>query len=122
MSAEEYYDAMRFEQSVSEKQISIYSEKWKMLQLDNSPLRIMVGGSLVGVAESFPDKYIQEALNNFSGPFRISELIEYVFGVYELMLSEFYLLSRIKRMIDSGVIVLESEWDEDIMKTMVKKA
>ncbi|WP_026525119.1 MULTISPECIES: DUF3658 domain-containing protein [unclassified Butyrivibrio] len=120
MPPEKWFDTLSLEKNITKEQIKHCSEKWKDLQKDNLPLRLMVSGSIVSLHEEFLDSIIRDVIKNMSKTFKISRLVGEVMGKTELMLGDLIIFERVNSMIERGEILLAEEWQESAMRTLVK--
>ncbi len=81
---------------------NMYGALWKELVEDNSPLRAVVNGRVVGVPESFYDFLIWKKLTKT--PVKEARLIGDILCSYQLSVGDFWYASRINYFIEKGVI------------------
>ena len=62
VAAEEFAGFLSFEKSLSKEEVRMYSSLWNDLVEDNSPLRAVVNGKVLGVPEDFYDFQIWKRL------------------------------------------------------------
>ncbi len=82
---------------------------WQDLQLQNTPLRTVVNGQLLGVAADFYDCFVRQAaaeLSQKQEDFRKLELIGSVLGGYSLGISDELIASRVEVLIAAGELAL----------------
>lgn len=78
VSAEEFAGFLVYEKELSVEEIRMYSDLWKKLREDNSPLRAVVNGKVLGVPESFYDFLIWNTLTQ--KPIKEARLIGELLG------------------------------------------
>ena len=122
LSPEHYYDTFSLEKTLTKEQINLYSERWDKLRKENTPLRLMVGGTLVSLEDSFLDQFILKELAKLPDTFRISELVGIVMGEYGFMLGDLVIFTRVKRMIDKAMLMVLEDWKKNPMNTRVSKS
>lgn len=82
---------------------------WRDLQQENTPLRAVVNGQLVGVAADFYDNFVRQAaaeLGRRQGEFRKIELIGSMLGSYALGLGDGLIASRVDALIAAGELAV----------------
>ncbi len=121
LAPEDYYDALKLEKILSEKQIKAYSERWKNLKKENAPMRLMVSGNLVSLPEDFLDSFIYRTMDGLEETFTIARLVGDVMGVFELGVGDRQLFERVRHIIKHGDLILEEEWQDKPMATHVRK-
>jgi len=89
LGLEMFFEALKFEKKITEKQIKICSERWKELQKENAPMRLMVSGNLVSLPHDFLDSFIRNTIDKLPETFTIARIVGDVMGVYELMVDIF---------------------------------
>ncbi len=114
-------ETLYLEKEMSEAEIKSYSERWKELRKENSPLRLMISGNLVGLDVTFLDPFFYKVLDKIPETFKIARLVGDVMGESGLMLGDMPLFERVKALIANGVLELTEEWQERPMQTLVKK-
>lgn len=114
-------ETLYLEKEMSEAEIKYYSGRWKELQKDNSPLRLMISGNLVSLDVTFLDPFFYKILAKMPESFKIARLVVDVMGESGLMLGDMPLFERVKALINNGVLELTEEWQERPMQTHVKK-
>ncbi len=62
VAAEEFAGFLTCEKKLSKEEIRMYAMSWSILQEDNSPLRAVVNGKLIGVPEDFYDFLIWKTI------------------------------------------------------------
>lgn len=121
LDVSDFYDASKLVKRLDEKRIKLYSEKWKALKIENSPLRMMISGNLTSLPEDFIDAFIKKELNKMLKEFRISELVGSVMGNYEFMLGDMIIYAGVMRLMDEGLIEVVDQWKKNPMNTLVRK-
>lgn len=97
VAAEELAAFLPGEKILSKEEIRMYAIWWSELVEDNSPLRAMVNGRLVGVQEDFYDFAIWKKLTK--EPIKEVRLIENILGNYQLSVSDWWFATRIEHFI-----------------------
>lgn len=83
-------------------EIRMYGNQWADLVEDNSPLRAVINGNLIGVTEDFYDFLIRIRLS--SNPVKEARVIGDILGHYPLGIGEWWYASRIELMIKAGSV------------------
>ena len=123
LGPEMYFDAQKFEKTISEAQIKASSERWNELRKENAPMRLMISGSLVSLPEDFLDSFIYRMLAKMPETFTIAKLVGNLMGEYELMVGDMPLFARVLHIIEKGELELTEEWDgKNPLHTKVRKA
>lgn len=109
VAAEEFAGFLNCEKILSKEEIRMYAMLWSILQEDNSPLRAVVNGKLIGVAEDFYDFLIWKRIP--SEPIKEARLIGDLLGYYQLGVGDWWYARRIEYYIQTGKIkiVVDSE-------------
>ncbi|MEF9991878.1 MAG: DUF3658 domain-containing protein [Romboutsia sp.] len=92
----------KYEKKVSQIEISMFSNNWSQLIEDNSPLRAVVNGQLIGVPINFYDHLIYKYLG--FEPIKEVRLIGLILGKYPLGIGDWWYASRIECMIENNKI------------------
>lgn len=102
VAAEEFAGFLNCERKLSREEIRMYAISWGILQEDNSPLRAVVNGKLIGVAEDFYDFLIWKKIT--SKPIKEGRLIGDIFGHNQLGVGDWWYAKRIDHFIETGKI------------------
>ena len=81
---------------------SCYAARWEQLQTENAPLRAMINGRLVSVAESFYDEFIIKEIVAEEPIFKEGEFISRFLLKYQLGIGDLWIAARIEEMIKAG--------------------
>lgn len=106
VAPDRFHKFLSYERELTWIEKNMYSGLWEELRLENAPLRALVNGSLISVPEDFYDHLIIK--NIPKGEFKIVELIGVVFGKYQIGVSDFWYVLRIKKMIEKGLLEVVS--------------
>lgn len=105
---EKYDTYLPLEKELSKSEIKVYSLLWEELKEDNSPLRALVNGIVIGVPEDFYDHIIKKEIPDKE--FRMVHLIGNILGKYPLGVGDWWYAKRILYMIELGELsVVESK-------------
>lgn len=107
VAPEKLVDFLLYEREVSTEEIRIYCGLWEQLKKENTPLRALVNGRLIGVGEDFYDFLIWKELSD--KPIRIGKLIGNILGKYPLSVREQWYIKRIRSFIEQGKIKVTGE-------------
>lgn len=102
VAAEEFAAFLPYETKVSQKELRMYAGLWNDLVEDNSPLRAMVNGRVVGVPEDFYDFLIWKRLTK--EPVKEARLIGDILGKYQIGIGDWWYAKRIEYFIRQGEI------------------
>lgn len=110
VAAEEFASFLPGEKVLSKEEIRMYAGWWSELVEDNSPVRAMVNGRLVGVQEDFYDFAIWKRLTE--EPIKEARLIGNILGNYRLSISDWWFAARIEHFIRQGKIRVVEDSEE----------
>lgn len=106
VAAEEFAGFLSGERIVSKEEIRMYASLWNDLVEDNSPLRAMVNGKMIGVPEDFYDFMILNRIT--TKPIKECRLIGDIIGHNQAGIGDWWYAKRIWHFIEEGLIkVLE---------------
>lgn len=116
-----FFEALSLEKFLSKEQIMAYADRWKQLQKENAPMRLMVSGNLVSLPEEFLDSFIYRAIDKLPETFTIARLVGDTMGESEIMVGDSPLFERVMHIIEKGDLVVTEECKEKPMASHVKK-
>ena len=102
VAAEEFAGFLQYEKELSGEEIRMYRSRWSKLQEDNSPLRAVIHGRIVGVMEDFYDFLIWKRLTK--EPIKEARLIGDILGHYPVNIGNWWYAKRINYFIGHGKI------------------
>jgi len=102
VAAEEFAGFLQYEKELSRKEIRMYRSLWSELREDNSPLRAVINGRIVGVTEDFYDFLIWKRLTK--EPIKEARLIGDILGHYPVNMRDWWYAKRINYYIGQGKI------------------
>ena len=106
VAAEEFAGFLSGERIVSKEEIRMYASLWNELVEDNSPLRAIVNGKMIGVPEDFYDFMILNRIT--TKPIKECRLIGDIIGHNQASIGDWWYAKRIQHFIEEGLIkVLE---------------
>ena len=97
VAAEEFAGFLSFEKSLSKEEVRMYSSLWNDLVEDNSPLRAVVNGKVLGVPEDFYDFQIWKRLTK--KPVKEARLIGDILGYSQISIGDWWYAKRIEHYI-----------------------
>lgn len=109
VAAEEFAGFLEGERELTTQELRLYASLWRELVEDNSPLRVMVNGRILGVPEDFYDFMLWNRLKD--QPVREYELLGDVIGHYQDRAGDWWFARRIQHWIDKGRIKVLEEAD-----------
>lgn len=104
-------DNMQYSHVASREEISVYAERWRELQEENTLLRTVISGQAISVAEDFYDFLIRREFPLKS--VRQASVIGEVMGKSGIGVYGFVYEIRIQKMIDTGEIIVEQPAERD---------
>lgn len=104
VEAEEFAEFLSEEKELSKEEIRMYAGLWSELREDNSPLRAVVNGTVLGVPEDFYDFLIWKNLTK--EPVKEAELIGNLLGKSQISVSDTWYAKRIDFFIEQGKITI----------------
>ncbi|MBD5534413.1 MAG: DUF1835 domain-containing protein [Lachnospiraceae bacterium] len=102
IAAEEFAGFLNCEKKLSKREIRMYAGLWGILQEDNSPLRAVVNGQLIGVPEDFYDFLIWERITQ--KPIKEARLLGDILGNSQLGVGDWWYAKRIDYFVQTGKI------------------
>lgn len=107
VSAEEFGGFLSCEKELSKEEVHMYAVLWNELAEDNSPLRAVVNGRVIGVPEDFYDFLIWERLTD--KPVREARLIGDILGCSRISVGDYWYARRIEHYIRQGKILIAED-------------
>ncbi len=104
VAAEKFSDFLQYEKDLTREEIRMYRFLWYELKEDNSPLRAVINGRVVGVGEDFYDFLIWKILTE--EPVKEARLIGDILGYYPVNVSDWWYGKRIDHFIEQGKILI----------------
>lgn len=102
VSAEEFAGFLPLEKTLTRDEVKMYAALWNELVVDNSPLRAVINGRVVGVPEDFYDFLLWKRLTR--KPVKEARLIGDILGYYQLGVGDWWYARRIDYHISQGNI------------------
>lgn len=100
---------IRYEKKLSQLEIRMFNNNWLELIEDNSLLRAIVNGHLIGVPADFYDHLIYKQLR--FKPIKEARLIGDILGNYPLGIGDWWYALRIEHMIENNKIKIVEDSD-----------
>lgn len=116
VAAEEFAGFLTYEKKLSREEIWMYAILWAGLQEDNSPLRAVVNGKLVGVAEDFYDFLIWKRMS--ANPIKEARLIGDILTNNQLGVGDWWYAKRIDHLIQTGKIKILEDSENEYARTI----
>ncbi len=116
VSAEEFAGFLNCEKNLSKEEIRMYAQLWGILQEDNSPLRAVVNGKLIGVPEDFYDSLIWKRITQ--KPIKEARLIGDILGYNQLGVGDWWYAKRIDYFIQAGKIKIVEDSENKYARTI----
>lgn len=102
VAAEEFAGFLPYEKKLSKEEIRLYGLLWSELADDNSPLRAVINGRVLGVPEDFYDFLIWKKLTD--KPVKEARLIGDILGCFPVSVGDWWYAKRIEYYIRQGKI------------------
>lgn len=102
VAAEEFAVFLSCERSFSKEEVRLYASLWSDLAEDNSPLRAVVNGRVLGVPEDFYDFQIWKEIT--CQPIKEARLIGDILGCSQISVGDWWYAKRIEYYIKQGKI------------------
>lgn len=102
VAAEEFASFLSYEKELSREEIQMYRSVWNELKEENTPLRAIINGKIIGVTEDFYDFLIWKELTD--KPIKEARLIGNIMGKYPVSKSDWWYAKRINDFIAEGTI------------------
>lgn len=102
ISAEEFASFLPYEKKMSKEEVRMYAIQWSSLVEDNSTLRAVVNGEVIGVPEEFYDFLIWKELTK--EPIKEARLIGNILGHWRVSIGDWWYAGRIEYFIKQGKI------------------
>ena len=118
VEAEKFSSFLKYQRRLSEAERRMFGCKWTELSEDNSPLRAVVNGELVGVPEDFYDFLILREITET--PVKEARLIGDILGKYPLQVGDWWYASRIEQIIREGRIEVFQDSEQKYTR-MIRK-
>lgn len=116
VAAEEFAGFLNCEKKLSREEIRMYAMLWSTLQEDNSPLRAVVNGKLIGVPEDFYDFLIWKRITR--KPIKEARLIGDILGHNQLGVGDWWYAKRIDHFIQTGKIRIVEDSENKYARTI----
>lgn len=116
VAAEEFAGFLYCEKKLSKEEIRMYAILWSILQEDNSPLRAVVNGKLIGVPEDFYDFLIWKRITR--KPIKEARLIGEILGHNQLGVGDWWYAKRIDYFIQNGKIKIVEDSENSYARTI----
>lgn len=116
IAAEEFAGFLNCEKKLSKEEIRMYAMCWEILQEDNSPLRAVVNGKLIGVPEDFYDFLIWKRITG--EPVKEARLIGDILGRNQLGIGDWWYAKRIEYFIQTGKIKILEDSENHYARTI----
>lgn len=104
VSAEEFAGFLSYERKLTKEEERMYAQLWIELIEDNSPLRAVVNGRVIGVPEDFYDFLIWKKLTD--KPIKEARLIGDILGYFQIGMGDWWFAKRIEHFIQQGKITV----------------
>lgn len=100
VAAEEFAGFLQDSRPLSREELRLYALHWRELQQDNSPLRAVVNGRVMGVPEDFYDFLIWREIGQ--EPEKQARIIGRILGHSRIAVGDWWYAKRIQEFLDQG--------------------
>lgn len=100
--ANKFANFLSYQRKLTDVEIKMYSFLWQELVEDNSPLRAVINGQLIGVPEDFYDNLLWKYFSK--KPIAQSRLIGMILNHFQIAVSDWWYAKRIDFYIEKGKI------------------
>ena len=107
VSAEEFAGFLPCEKTLSREEVRMYAKLWSELSEENSPLRTVINGRVVGVPEDFYDFLLWKRITR--KPTKEARVIGDILGCYQLGVGDWWYARRIDYNIQQGNIMIAED-------------
>ena len=114
LSAEEWNRYLPLQQKATDIFVKMCAEEWIELKEENAPLRAVINGRLMSVAETLYDRYIELEITKAPQEFYEARVIGDVMGKYRLAISDVWIHGRIEQMMEAGMMEVAEEAGPDM--------
>ena len=123
VSPEDWSSFITYQTPLTPLLVSYYSNIWRDLQAENSPLRVVLNGKLVSVSIGIYDDFINRELDLQENEFNEAKLIGGILGKYQLGIGDVLIAHRIEEKISQGLLVplTKAPKDSPIYCRMLRK-
>lgn len=113
---EKFDTFLKYEKKISQMEINLFSSKWEELVKDNSPLRAVVNGQLIGVPIDFYDYLIYKYIGD--KPIKEVALIGEILATHLLGVEDWWYASRIQYMIENNKIKIVEDSHNEYLRVI----
>ncbi len=107
ISAEEFAGFLPCEKVLTREELRMYAMLWSELAEENSPLRTVINGRVIGVPEDFYDFLLWKKITH--KPIKEARLIGDILGGYQLGVGDWWYARRIDYHIQQGNIMIAED-------------
>lgn len=118
IAAEEFAGFLSYEKRLSKQELRMYASLWSELVEDNSPLRSVVNGEVIGVLEDFYDFLIWKKLTE--EPVKEARLIGDILGYWRIGMGDWWYAERIEHFIRLGKIKVIEDSEKKYARTICR--
>ena len=116
VSAEEFSRFLVYMKKMTLSEVRMFGDQWTELAEDNSPLRAVINGNLIGVPEDFYDFLIRKRLS--INPVKEARVIGDLLGYYPLGIGDWWYAKRIELMIKAGSVRVVEDSERKYARTI----
>ncbi len=116
VAAEEFAGFLSYEKELSKKEVRCYAILWSELLEDNSPLRAVINGRVLGVPEDFYDFQIFKRLTDKA--VKEARLIGDILGYSQISVGDWWYARRIEHYIQQGKICVVEDSENEYARLL----
>ena len=107
VSAEQFAGFLSCEKALTREEVRMYAMRWSILSEENSPLRTVINGRVIGVPEDFYDFLLWKKITR--EPIKEARIIGDILGYSHLGVGDWWYASRIDYHIQQGNIMIAED-------------
>ncbi|MBS4536794.1 DUF1835 domain-containing protein [Clostridium sp. D2Q-14] len=115
---EDFNKFLDLKKKLSKMEIIMFADEWSKLVEDNSSLRALINGRLVGVSDDFYDYLIVKEMTD--KPIKEARLIGNILGKYPLSIGDWWYAVRIELMLERGQLKVVEDSTKKYTRTIGK--
>lgn len=119
VAAEEFASFLPYEKKLFKEEVRMTAGHWSGLVEDNSPLRAVINGKVIGVPQDFYDFLIWKKLT--SDPVREAALIGDLLSNSQTCIGDWWYAKRIEHYIRQGVIKVERDSEDKYARVICRQ-
>lgn len=102
VAPQEWHRYLPLEKPLSPAHCRFYAARWRELQAENAPLRVVLNGCLVSMDADCYDGFIRREFAALPDEFQEAQLVGRVLGRYQLGIGDAWVALRVEEMLQNG--------------------